>query len=365
MPTNRKQPIGRGLPLGARRVFRLSSCIALSLLIGYAMAMPLTFLAPIFALFIGLKPAPPIGFKGLAGLLLVVGLTLGMGLLLIPVLINYPFSAILIAALGIYFSFYLTVIAGKALVGTFLTVGVTLISAAGTADFALAVFIVQSLCLAIIVAVFCQWSVYFWFPEDPVSIDAKDVGTEKEKPVGNNNSNWIALRATLIVLPAYFIALINPAMYLAIIMKSVSLGQQASSMQARDAGRELLGSTFMAGCFAILFWFMLDLVTSVWFFAGWMLLLSIYFTSKIYRIIPSRYPPSYWQNVAVTMLILLGPAVEDSANGKDVYSAFAVRMGLFIAVTIYACFAVYLLELLRYHRIQGKAPSVLPAQGLV
>ena len=154
MPTRRTPPAGQGLPLGARRVFRLSSCIALSLFIAYAMAMPLPFLAPIFALFLGLKPAPPIGFKGLAGLLLVVGLTLGMGLLLIPLLINYPVSAILIAALGIYFSFYLTVIAGQALVGTFLTVGVTLISAAGAADFALAVIIIQSLCLAIIVAVF-------------------------------------------------------------------------------------------------------------------------------------------------------------------------------------------------------------------
>jgi hypothetical protein len=40
--------------------------------------------------------------------------------------------------------------------------------------------------------------------------------------------------------------------------------------------------------------------------------------------------------VAVTMLILLGPAVEDSASGKDVYAAFAVRMGLFVAVTLYA-----------------------------
>ena len=358
MPTRRKQRPGRGLPLGARRVFRLSSCIALSLFIAYAMAMPLPFLAPIFALFLGLKPAPPIGFKGLAGLLLVVGLMLGMGLLLIPLLIKYPVSAILVAALGIYFSFYLTVIAGQALAGTFLSVGVTLISAAGAADFALAVTIIQSLCLAIIVAVFCQWSVYFWFPEDPVGVDVKDAGAEKEKPASSDNSNWIALRATLIVLPAYFIALINPAMYLAMVMKSVSLGQQASSMKARDAGRELLGSTFMAGCFAILFWFMLDLVTTIWIFAGWMLLFSIYFTSKIYGVIASRYPPSYWVNVVVTMLILLGPAVEDSAGGKDVYAAFAMRMSLFVAVTLYACLAIYLLEWMRYRRVRGNSQPV-------
>ena len=47
------------------------------------------------------------------------------------------------------------------------------------------------------------------------------------------------------------------------------------------------------------------------------------------------------------MLILVGPAVGDSANGKDVYAAFFVRMGLFIGVTIYAWLALVFLEWLR------------------
>jgi uncharacterized membrane protein (DUF373 family) len=36
--------------------------------------------------------------------------------------------------------------------------------------------------------------------------------------------------------------------------------------------------------------------------------------------------------------------VQDSFVGKDVYTAFAVRMGLFIVVTLYACLMVYLLD---------------------
>ena len=55
------------------------------------------------------------------------------------------------------------------------------------------------------------------------------------------------------------------------------------------------------------------------------------------------------------MLILLGPAVEDSDSGKDVYMAFAVRMGLFVAVTFYAWLAVYALEYLRTRRIRRVA----------
>ena len=350
MLTKQMKRRSKRTPLAARRVFRLSSCMALSLAIAYGLAVPLPFMAPIFAFILGMKPAPPMQLKALFMLLLLVVLTTSTGLALIPMLLHYPLTGFLVVMVGLFFSNYITVIAGKALVGTFLTVGITLISAAGVASYSLAVIVTQSLALGIAIAAICQWLVYPWFPEDKVI-------AELPAPNGEQNdnkttqSNWIAIRATLIIMPAYFIALTNPTMYLAVIMKSVSLSQQGSSLHARDAGRELLGSTFMGGCFAILFWFMLDLVTTLPMFTACMLLFSLYFCSKFYQVIKSNFQPSFWQNTIVTMLILLGPAVEDSANGSDVYAAFAVRMGLFIAVTLYACLAVYLLELIRYRRI--------------
>ena len=140
------------------------------------------------------------------------------------------------------------------------------------------------------------------------------------------------------------------AIYLAIIMKAVSLAQQGTLVKAKDAGRELLGSTFLGGCFAVVFWFALDLVTNLWMFSLWMLLFGVYFAAKLYQVFPSRYPGSFWLNTALTMLILLGPAVEDSANRKDVYAAFLVRMGLFVAVTLYAWLAIEFLEHLRDRR---------------
>jgi hypothetical protein len=334
------------MPIRARRIFRLSLTLAISLAGAYALQLPLPFLAPLFALLFTAAPAPPMGVKGLLGLILVVLITLGVGLLLIPLLIHYPASAILMVAVGLYFSSYLTINMGKGLVGALLTVGFTLISAAGLVSYSLAVGVITALVLGIGLAIVCQWMVYPWFPEDVTPV-------KKARPPGNTatQSNWIALRATLIVLPAYLLALTNPSMYLPIIMKSVSLGQQGSTVSARDAGKELLGSTFLGGYFAILFWFMLGMVTNLWMFFLWMLLFGVYFSSKFYQLIPSRFPASFWQNVAVTMLILLGPAVEDSANGKDVYAAFAVRMGLFVAVTLYAWLAVYVLEQLRNRRL--------------
>jgi hypothetical protein len=342
------------MPAQARRTFRLGLITALALAGAYAFALPLPFLAPIFALMLAAPPTPPMGPRSLLGLVLVVLITLGVGLLLLPALIHYPVSAVLMVAVGLYLSTYLTVNMGKALVGSMLTIGCTLIPAAGLIDFAVAVTVIQALVLGIALAIVCQWLVYPWFPEDPVA------GGKAGPAAGpTEQSNWIALRAALIVLPPFLLCLSNPSTYLAIILKAVLLGQQGSVVSARSAGRELLGSTFLGGCFAALFWFALKIHPNLWMFFLWMLLFGIYFSAKFYRLIASRFPPSFWQNVAVTMLILLGPAVQDSADGKDVYKAFAVRMGLFIAVTLYAWLAVYVLEQFRTRRLSR--PSLSPS----
>ena len=63
--------------------------------------------------------------------------------------------------------------------------------------------------------------------------------------------------------------------------------------------------------------------------------------------ISSQFPASFWLNTFVTMLIMLGPAVEDSANGKDVYAAFFNRAMLLTLVSLYALLAIYFLEYLK------------------
>ena len=340
----------------ARRIFRLAFTIAISLMLAYAISMPLPFIAPIFAVVLTIKPAPPMGPKSLLGLLILLVVTLGIGLLLIPLLLHYSFTAILVVTLGLYFSFYLTINHGKVLVGMFLTLGFTLISAAGTVSFSLATTLIEALATAIAVAVISHWLVYPLYPEDHVAAD---------KPADANESsamqdNWIALRGTIVVLPVYLLLLINPTMYIPIMMKGVSLAQQSSTINTHDAGRELLGSTFLGGGFAILFWMMLGILTNLWMYFFWMLLFGIYFSSKIYQLIKTRYPASFWLNVVITMLILLGPAVEDSNSGKDVYTAFFIRISLMVAVTLYAVAAVYILEYLRSrHLVKRSTPPVM------
>ncbi|GGO76718.1 hypothetical protein GCM10011348_04590 [Marinobacterium nitratireducens] len=341
------------MPVQSRRVFRLAFTMALALAWSYGSGMPLPFLAPMFVLILTAKPSAPMGAKGLLALILLVLLTLGIGLVLAPMLDQYRLSGLLLIAVGLYVSNHLSINLGKGAVGMLLTVGLTMIPAAGSFSTALALAVIQALVFGIAMAVISSWLVYPFFPEDPPSGPPPPAAPRPDVTV----NRWISLRAALVVLPPFLLALTNPSMYMALIMKSVTLGQQASLVTARSAGRELLGSTFAAGCFAILLWVLLDLAPTLWFYAGWMLLFFIYFAAKLYTVFASRFPPSFWQNVITTMLILLGSAVEDSANGQDVYAAFAVRLGLFIAVTFYAWLAIAFLEYLRERRRRRVMPE--------
>ncbi len=59
-----------------------------------------------------------------------------------------------------------------------------------------------------------------------------------------------------------------------LIMKSVTLGQQACTTLARDAAREVLGATLLGGLLAIAFWSVLTVFPHLWMFFLWMLLFA-------------------------------------------------------------------------------------------
>lgn len=326
--------------------------MALALAVAYGSAQPLPFIAPLFALMLGAAHKPPMGPKGLIGLILVLCIMLSTGLLLIPVLTYYPAIGLMLVLLGLFFANYVTLNLGKGAAGSLLTIGVTLISAMGLMGAGIAITLINALCINIAIAVICQWVVYPLFPED-------EVAAAPPPPPPLVQSSWLAFRATIIVFPAYLLLLSNPAAYAPIIMKSVALGQQASETDARVAGRELLGSTLMAAVFAALMWFCLKLAPNLWMFFLWMLLFGMFMVAKMYGVLATRYTPSFWSNVLITLLIFIGPAVGDTDSGKDPYKASAVRLGLFIGVTVYAWMAMVFLEWWRERLEQKKNIKLL------
>ncbi|MVW87485.1 DUF2955 domain-containing protein [Pseudomonas sp. PB101] len=333
-------------PARVQRALRLSFGTALCLAASFGLALPIPFLSPMLALMMLAAMNRPLPFKASLGLVLILMLTTGTGLLLIPLLRYYPFSGVLLVGLCLFLAFGYGLRGGNPLVATFLVVGLTLISSAGTAEFALALEVIVALVKGLFLAV-TTLTISHWLFPDPASAPQAKPGPS----LSPTESGWLALRATLVVLPTFLLAMIDPASYLPIIMKAVSLGQQSCATSARSAGQELLGSTLLGGLMAIVFWCALSLFVNLWMFFLWMLLFGLLAARKLYGLAQTRQPPSFWLNSLATLIILLGQSVQDSAAGKDVYTAFAIRMGLFILVTLYACVMVHLLDTRRRRRI--------------
>jgi hypothetical protein len=188
------------------------------------------------------------------------------------------------------------------------------------------------------IAVFCQWLVYPLLPEDPAP------PTAPAKAPNAQRSTWIALRSTLVVLPVWLAALHAPFTWVAALTKALTIGQQRSYDGVRLAGLELVGSTFAGGLMGIAFWLLLGISPNLWTLFLLATLLGLYGGGKLFGVLPSRYPATFWSNTLVTLWILLAPAVADSEAGKDVYQAFFQRFTLFLGVTLYAWVALVLLE---------------------
>ncbi|BCX68172.1 DUF2955 domain-containing protein [Pseudomonas izuensis] len=322
-----------------QRAARLATGTALCLAASYGLALPIPFLAPVLCALLLVSLNRPLSFKAALALGLVAMLTTGIGLLLIPLLRHFGFSGVLLIGLCLFAVFGFGLRGGNSLIVTLLVIGLTMISSAGFADFDLALTVITALVAGLLLAVMVGVVSHGLFPE-PANAPVPPA----PPALPENEVHRVALRATLIVIPAFLLALIDPASYLPIVLKAVNLGQQSSTTSARSAGRELLGSTLLGGLLAILFWSALSLFVHLWMYFLWMLLFGLILARKLYGLSPGRWSPGFWMNTLITLIILLGQSVQDSAAGKDVYTAFAVRMGLFIAVTLYACLMVHLLD---------------------
>ncbi|WP_068826223.1 DUF2955 domain-containing protein [Pseudomonas sp. BMS12] len=322
-----------------RRALRLAFGVACGTALGFGLALPIPFLTPMLVLFVLVLRNQPLSLKAGLALALVVALTTGSGLLLSPLLNHQAFAGVLLVALGLFFCFRYGLRGGNALLSNLMVVGLTMITAAGTTSMALGQLVIEGLIKAVFMTTLCVAVSHWLFPEP--------AGLPPAKPAAPSplaQANWIALRAMLVVLPAWLLALINPASYMPLVMKSASLGQQVCGVSARNAGRELLGSTLLGGALAIAFWGILSICPQLWLFFLLMVLFALLLARRLYLLAPNKLSPGFWLNTCATLIILLGQSVQDSAAGKDVYSAFAVRMGLFLLVTLYACAAVYLLD---------------------
>jgi len=328
-----------------KAVLRLSVGLGLSVLIAYGLAVRMPFVVCVMAVLLLCKPGPPIPFLKGVVIAVVIAVLLVAGLLMVPVLEHYRVAGVVLTGALLYAVFFAGARRASPLT-VILVIAFTIIPVAGVAEQALTTALSQAFGLGLLIGVLVGGLSHALFPDAPAP--AKIAAAPAN--VSSETASWKALQATLVVMPVFVLALTNPALYLAAIMKTVTMGQQASSTNARAAGVELVGSTLMGAWMAAVVWFGLSMRPNLWMLILWLVAAALWAGARLFRIKPTSVSPSFWANALVTMLILLGPAIEDAAVGKDVYSASFTRVSLFIAVALYAWATVWALERWRASR---------------
>lgn len=324
---------------------RLAIGLGLAVLVAYGFALPMPFVVCLMSVLVLCKPGPPLPLTKGVIVAAIFAALLACGVLMVPLLENYALSGILLTGAILYVVFFLGLVNSNPLTMV-LVISFTLIPVAGVADQAIIGMLSITLAVGILTGTLVSSASNALFPDQPA------FATNRPAPasLSHEAARWIALRATVIVMPVFVLALTNPSLYVALIMKTIALSQQAGDIDARSAGGELVGSTLMGALIAAVVWLGLSLHPNLWMLILWLMGAALWAGSGIFGTRSTSFRPSFWSNALITMLILLGPAIEDSANGKGVLEASAIRTGLFVAVALYAWGAVWILERWRNSR---------------
>ncbi|MFZ4687600.1 MAG: DUF2955 domain-containing protein [Polymorphobacter sp.] len=329
------------MTLGARRCLRLAFGVAVAAAVAYGKGWPMGYLVVVLTATLLIVPMPPPGVKPTLMLLVLTLLTCGWGLLLGPVLTYVPVAGVLLMMIGIAGASALATRPATAVVASLVILGNTIVAVVAAQSSAAAVALVLLLVLAVVVGVIIAHIAHALFPED----GAMAPPAPPVLPPGT--AQWVGLRSALIMLPPMLLALNNPASYIMLLMKGAQLSQQVQATATRDMARELVLSTAVGGGAAMLIWWLLGLWPVLPVLALLFALLALALARPLYGVVATRHRFSFWQNAVVTMIIIIGPAVEDSANGTDIQRQMLTRIATFMALALYAAVMVHTLDAAR------------------
>jgi len=337
---------------GDKASLRLALGLGLATLVAYGLALKAPYVVCVMAVLVLCKPGPPMPLlKGVVAALVLAALV-AAGVLMVPLLEHYALAGVLLTAVLLYAIFLVGQARGGALT-TLLVISFAMMPVAGVAEQAVVALLSVTLAAGLAVGTLVSALSSALFPDPPLPPGAPAPPAAAD----GQAAAWIALRGTIIVMPVFVLALTNPSFYLAAVMKTSALGQQAGETHAGSAARELVGSTLMGAVMAMGVWLGLSLWPSLWMLTLWLTAAGLWAGSAMFGVRRTRLRPSFWSNALVTALILLGPAIEDSASGKSVLEGSAMRTCLFVGVALYASATVWVLEHWRPLRTVQPNPS--------
>ena len=339
------------------RILRLALGTGLSLWVSQAVAWDLSFIAPVMTLFILALPLPALSLK--MGIQFLAAMTLSMyaSVLLLPWLLDYPLVGLLLLVLALFWSFYFTARGGSAVLGTFVTVGIALSTAIGSVNVDATLMLISGLIMNATIGIVFVWIAHALVPDSKAGGFPGPAGQQAAAALDGEEARWSALRSTLIVFPIAFWFMLSGAStsYVPVMIKVASMGQQATNEGARFAGRSLILSTIIGGIGAIIGWNVLSVVPELSVYALLIGLGGLVFGPRIFKGKGMHPDAATWSYAYLTMIVILAPAVMDTASGSSANVAFWSRLLMFALATLYGVAAVYVVDAFRPARANTAA----------
>lgn len=329
-----------------RRALRLALGLGLTSAIAYGAGWPLPYLVVLLAITLLAAPGPAPGPRAVLLLLIVLGLACLWGITLGTVLTYTPALGLLLALLGIAAASVLGARPALKVPATLFLLANTIIAVIAQQSSAAGLAIAQLIGLAVLVVVPTAHLLQALLPDDGAAT----------APPGEAAAprSVRAVRSALVILPPLVAALSDPGRYIMVLMKGAQLAEEADRTARRLLAGEMIGSTLIGCVAAMAMWRTMGLAPGLPLLVLLMTALGLVAGMRLTGATASRFTPAFWQNVMVTAVVLFGGAVTDS-GGDDIERKLLLRMGMFVALAVYATVAAQLLDTLWPKRIGAAA----------
>jgi len=335
---------------------RLAAGTALSLCVSQAVGWTLSYIAPIITLVVLALPQgrPPPKF-----LALLVGATVASvygSFALLPLLLHYRLAGLVVLALALFHIFYMTARGKPAVLGTLLTVGITLTVAVGSVSVDALLVAARAVTAGVIAGAAFAWLAYLLLPDPPLGVEMP------QPPVAPaENPERLALRSVAVVFPVTVWFLLSPASasLIPVMIKVAAMGQEATGQRTKQAALSLVVSTFVGGIAAVLAWRILAIWPSLTLYTLLAGIAGLWFGSRIFAGRGLAADGDTWSYALLTMIVILAPAVLDSQFGTAAPVGFYTRLFMLLGASLYGVLAVFVFDTLwpARARLDERAPG--------
>jgi hypothetical protein len=269
-----------------------------------------------------------------------------VGMALLAVLLHARWAGVLLMGLALFYTFYYTARGGSPVLGTFMTIGLTLVVTVGSANSQLLATLVQTVAVCAAVGLAFVWLAHLLVPDPPRNPGIKPMKPPAPPIAVLPEARRLALRSLFVVFPLalVFLFMAGSAAYTVVMIKVASMGQEATSTGSRALGQSLLESTLWGGLAAVIAWFGLSVWPSLTLYTLLFGLAGLCFGRGIFQG-PAVGPKfSMWSYAYLTMLIILAPAVLDTPISDGAGAAFWTRFLLIMLVAVYGTVTVTIFD---------------------